>query len=240
MPRWAAGVTTAPRKVAYLHDTLASLREAGWEKGDAPVIFAEPGSEIVQGYVTHKAGGQKRHGPWPNFLRALRTMIEERPAADTLAVFQDDILIAHGTKKWLERQLWPCPCPGVISLYTSAETAKDRKPGWFELTEDELPTRAYGALAVVMPVGAVRMLLEDPPGTGTLTRTDYWLGRFCLETGLGYRQHIPSLVRHAGLFSAVSDLAEGNPGKWTDARREGPCIMDVQQIDPLGGGGAPV
>ena len=223
---WATAITTAPRSEYYLPDTLASLAAAGWEK---PTIFAEPDSPVPD--TCQVVDSETRLGSWPNFLRALGTMIQWRPNADWYGVFQDDILIAANCREWLEPQL---PPDAIVSLYCAAKTAEGREPGWFQIEPGMATRRAYGALAVVFPRALAKLLLCERLGQGSLTKTDIYIGRFCDNHGISYWYHTPSLVRHVGHVSAIKHV----PGEkmpraersWSDFRHEAEWIADARCI----------
>jgi len=194
--RWSVGVTTSLRDGAnYLPTTLQSIAAAGWE---SPTVYSEPGSPVP---ATHRASESTvAKGPWPNFFRAVGEMVAKRPAADAYLIFQDDIYVCRDLRAWLEPQLWPTvgKQPGVLSLYTSEFTQRDRPRGWFEIVGDDLPRRCYGALAIVLPAASARRLLLARPGRGALAMTEIWLGRFCREKQLPWVQHCPGFVEHIG------------------------------------------
>lgn len=228
MTNHAAAVTTAPRPngVSYLTATLDSLALAGW---DDPVIFAD--SNMILDLPARASA--KHLGSWGNFVRAISTLWNERPTADVFVVFQDDLLVASGLRRWLDGQLWPEPLPGVMSLYCSKVTAEEfaRGVGWFAMPQDDLPRKAYGSLGVVMPPAAVRLLVRDPPGSGSKNQTDYWLGRFCRDHGLPYLLHSPSLLRHVGRTSCFERGGERPITRdWNDARREGEWVPDAADL----------
>ncbi len=219
---WATAITTAPRSEYYLPETIASLSAAGWDK---PTIFAEPDSPVPMGCQVVDA--ETKQGSWPNFLRALGTMIEWRPNADWYAVFQDDILIAENCRAWLEPQL---PPDGIVSLYCSGKTSEGRQPGWFQIEQGIAARRAYGALAVLFPAVLAKMLVTERPGRGSLTKTDIHIGRFCDKHEISYWYHTPSLVRHVGHVSAIKHVpGEKMPRSerpWSDFRHETEWVSD--------------
>ena len=219
-------ITTAPRKgVEYLDETLISLVNAGWED---VLVVAEPEAP-VNGHP-RVLWNRNRLWAWANFLNALAVLIEEDPASDALMVCQDDIRIAKDTRRWLEAQLWPSEDTGVLSLYTCSATAAGKDEGWFRLGDADLPERAFGALAIVMPTEAAAKLLCDPPGRDSRNRIDYHLGEFCAQHRLGYWQHMPSLVRHVGKVSSFVGYERPKPRRWIPGRREGPCVDDVAEL----------
>ncbi len=207
-----AAVTTAPREIDYLSDTLASLSSAGWPD---PVIVAEPESPAHKyRNVRHTS---KRHGPWGSFLRALRILLDEQPAADAYAFFQDDILISENCKAWLADQLWPADNVGALSLYT-CERQDAGGDGWVCGVPSK-EHKVYGLLAVVLPISVARLLTLNPLRPAERNRADVIFGEFCLREGLSWCRHEPSLVRHVGEVSARH--TRNGEMAWTNARHEG-------------------
>ena len=166
----------------------------------------------------------KRLGSWPNFLRALGALVAEQPAADAFCIFQDDILVCRNLRPWLEGQLWPHPRLGVLSLYCCG---KQDGGGWGWCCEPVgQPIRTYScALAAVLSPEAARGLLQAPPNPGSRTKTDHWLGVFCRQNGLVWVRPVPSLVRHVGRTSAISDK-----DRWHEWRHERRWVEDVAQL----------
>lgn len=226
---WACGVTTAPRGADYLPETLNSLRLAGWPRVH---VFADRGTEPVDGQPWHAA--TEWLGPYGNFRWTLRTLVEMFPVADAYAIFQDDIQIARGCRHWLEKQLWPDPLPGVVSLYTAKDIAKGRADGWFALEPDLLPRKAWGALAYVMPPGAARMYLAARDGHGSKTKSDIAMGRFCQIHRQPYVSHVPSLIQHVGKVTAIEPPSGQpklrSPRPWTAARHAGKWVSDISEL----------
>ena len=113
--RIACGITTAPRKVSYLDETLASVRAAGF---DQPVIVEDSDNS----------------GSYRNFKRAVSLLLHCQPDAEAIAIFQDDIEVADGLKARLDRFGWPESAEriGVVSLYTAKPHHLNRS-GWHKL-----------------------------------------------------------------------------------------------------------
>lgn len=196
--RILSAITTCPREgVSYLEATLDSICNAGFSV------------EIVR--------DEKMAGSWWVLREALKRLLE-RPA-DAYCVFQDDIEIARGCRKWLESQLWPLPEEkvGVLSLYT-ASTCHVRD-GWF--TADEMPVvRAFGACGLVFPRHTAEMVLSHKDRS-MLTGSDTTLAGLCHKHGLAWVNHSPSLCEHRGAVSAISPLGPGltenrTAGRWVD------------------------
>jgi glycosyltransferase involved in cell wall biosynthesis len=191
---WAVGVVTAPRPWPALAATLAGLGRAGF---DQVHVFAEPGSPVPPEWshlpITRH---RDRLGQLRNFLFAAAALLEQDPAADCYAVFEDDIDPARGLRAWCDGQFWPGG-HGVVSLYTCRVFADDR-PGWQTLNLGRY--RTFGALAFVFRGESLRRLLAD----GVVRRhaahgtpgADAVVGEWAQRCGIGIAYHTPSLVQH--------------------------------------------
>jgi len=112
--RWAVGITTAPRKSPTLAACVANVRQAGFE----PEIYAEPGTDlsgVEHCSIVHR---RKRYGAWRNWLEMSRQLLDENEEAEAIITLQDDVELPSGLRAFLERDLWPSPNTGVVSLYT--------------------------------------------------------------------------------------------------------------------------
>jgi len=171
---WAVAVTTAPRPVATLEKTLASLRRAGWDR-----------CEVVED--THRAGA------WPTWRRALRRLIECHPRADALLISQDDALFCRGLREYLERTLWPGDRVALCSPYCPA-VYRSQKRGWHREDRGWL---LIGAVCWALPHSAAEAILEDLGRLKAQKHIDAHVGRWAQETGRSVWYHMPSLVQHA-------------------------------------------
>lgn len=235
MSEIATAVTVAPRvdEAVYLHQTLASLRLGGFQD---PILFSEPGSPVAPGYEDRRAA--ERLWSWPNFLRALKGIIEAFPAADTFAVFQDDVLVAEGLAGYLEESApihrWDSDT-GIVSPFTSAFIVKEQAPadGWFNLDEEVLAKHFYGAYTVILPACTALILIDHPPPMAGKTMTDLWLGWFCAQQRFRLVHHNPSLAEHVGEKTALPrEDSEGRPmnPELTLARTAGDWCRNVADL----------
>jgi len=177
-------VITAPRpKFQTLHDTLASLQDAGF---DPPLVIHD---EHQAGcYVTWRLAAR-----W-----ALHYHVHQLGFYDFILICEDDIELAAGLRQWLQHEFAP---PNwlkdrrrfVASLYTARCNHRD-VPGWH--AADRLPKQASGALALLFPVKVLSDFLADPPHPEWADRTDHAVGLFCREKEIPFLFHSPSLVRH--------------------------------------------
>jgi hypothetical protein len=204
--QWSVGMTTAPREVPTLGRSLASLRDAGWER---PHLFVEPHVEIPSEFESLPMS--RRHttlGPFPNWYLALTEMFFADPGADAYFLCQDDVLFSRGVRDYLETSLWPAPEIGVVSIYCPSHYAL-RGPQGF-CVEDQ-GAGAWGALAYIFSNPSVQKFLThrlpvDHRHHGRqhgLHRIDGIVGAWCRDAGLPYYVHNPSLAQHIGDTSTM-------------------------------------
>jgi hypothetical protein len=230
----AAAVTTAPRRVSYLAQTLRSLERGGFSQpivaADAPDPTIEPAYPALDGgfAALRIERAERRLGAFRNWRRALRALLTSRPEADAFAVFQDDVRVSRHLHEWLEEHLWPDAHRrlGVVSLYT-AEPHVRVTDGWHKLSLASPSSRAFGALAYVFPYSVAALLLaEEAWGRGDIP-IDAAVGEFCRRNHRGYWLHSPSLVQHLGEVSTLSDFG------LTPSRRAGRFLQDALQPQPV-------
>ena len=204
---WAYGITCAPREIDTLTPTVESLQMAGFHD---PYLFAEPDTPIPDDLCGSRLFcSDVVLGPWPNLIRSIRGLLDLKPNAEAIAVFQDDIKLAEGAEDARDRNLWPAPIEtlGVVSLYLAwairMTFARSHK-GWFELDPKVVPSKAYGALAYVFPRKAAQRLAANPPNILQSRPSDSLTARWCKGAGLGYWHYSPSLVEHTGSKSTVN------------------------------------
>lgn len=176
-------VTTCPRQVTYLAETLTSLRVAGFD----PLVFEDP---------------NLKGSRWA-LRNALGSLLARYPEADVYAVFQDDILAAKGLCGWLERNLWPAdPATiGICSPYTASVNSQPQ-PGWFDL--NQIPVfRPFGACSLIFPNHSAKRFLAESRPDGMLSGSDTQVGLWCRSAGLGHYSHTPSLIQHVGKVSSI-------------------------------------
>lgn len=214
---WAVGVTTAGHR-GTLARTLSDLKAAGWPD---VVVFAEPDSDAPKTALR----SERRLGAWPNRFRAVKWLLENSDAEATL-VCEDDILVAPGTRHWVESVGWPTQRCGVLSLYRHAGQVVDSgKPTerWRPVEEvcDPADPRGYtraagnvwGSCALAWPRWAAELMIADPiinaefpdkPDRFSDVRVRHWLSRAGLEYWLAvpsrvqHRIDVPSILGHGG------------------------------------------
>lgn len=209
--RWAVGMTTAPRRIPTLERSLASVANAGWSQVR---LFAEPNTDLKN--RSEHAITQRDYvlGAFPNFYLGLSELFLRDPHAQAYLMFQDDVEIAAGARKYLERVLWPQPTEqcGIVSLYCPSHHLSNGHAG-FQIESAGWDT--WGALAYVFSPTSVIAFLTDAhvichrrrgPADG-LKNVDSVAGKWCSRTGWNYYVHTPSLVQHTGRTSTLYPTA---------------------------------
>jgi hypothetical protein len=153
---WAVVVTTAPRQDPTTEACLDSIRIAGWE----PVVFAEPGSLVVESYSF--ISNDTRLGAWHNWLKSMRWALDRTTAPYILSV-QDDSLFHPDSRSFIERVMWPSKNVGFISLYTAAHYSRNLSGEMKPVGLNQIKTSSlWGACALVFPRDVVRQILDHP------------------------------------------------------------------------------
>jgi len=173
--KWAVGVTTAPRPLSTLGRTLESLRRAGFGRAE---VFDDTA----------------RRGAWPNWLAALRALLEKDPAADALLLCQDDAVFCRELRAHLGRTLWPGPDVALCSPYCPAPY-RNATAGWHQQRRG---WGLVGALCWALPRRAAEAVLRDLGRVEAHSRIDARVGRWAAETERTVWYHTPSLVQHVG------------------------------------------
>lgn len=224
--RWACGMTTAPRPVPTLSRSIASLRSAGFGPFH---LFAEPGTPLANlpaDTTIHRR--PQRLGVWQNLVQSLRDLLALHPEADTIALFQDDVISLRDVREWLEHDLWPSPRTGCVSIYS---------PDWhgYETAGVEAirrirGTQIMGACGLIFPRYAVERILAHPLSTswrGCYDKnqfvenpvhrkaSDTFVGHVLHELGLEKFAYSPSLLQH---FADTSAIGHPHPSQRLDGK----------------------
>lgn len=158
--QWIVAVTTSPRREPTIHKCLESLITCGWE----PVVFSEPGSEIVNHTTVLNS---TRLGVWYNWLNAVKWCLNTK--ADTIMTVQDDCLFHPESKSFVESILWPKNC-GFVSLYTPKHYTIRKNRTLRPRGVNRIATKSlWGACALVWPREILEQAIE-------LKITKEWLG----------------------------------------------------------------
>lgn len=195
-------MTTAPRPVELLAESLASLRLAGCPVEPIVVTDGHPPMGIVR-----------------TWARALRLLLETD--AESLMILQDDT-------QWPERGwsafegLWSglrglYPTVGYGSFHTSDRTNRALNEagvtdwGWAET--GALPVRPCGAQCYVLPRASAVTLLGDAAFQGEVQRqirsVDVLVTWALHRLGLPTFTYRPSLVAHIGKHNRAPRMGRG-------------------------------
>jgi glycosyltransferase involved in cell wall biosynthesis len=236
---WAVAVLAAGRRLSRLSQTLASLQVAGFDRVH---IFAELGaaaptpSPLVT--VTRHA---QRQGRFYNFVFAARALLDEHPAADCYVLFDGDISVARGLRRWCDEQFWP-DGHGVVSLFTSRVMTDDR-PGWQTLNLGRY--RKFGAAAFVFRGDELRQFITDADVLRHVEQeqlaVDAVVGEWALRRGIGIAFHSPSLIQCGGgnpipgrIGGALSVASVTDAATWRPPPPRMGCIGLVGWNTPTG------
>lgn len=198
----ATAVITAPRSVSTLSDTLKSITSAGFQ---APIVFAEPKSELSSIDESLVVRNQTTLGNFRNWLNALRSIRTKFPNASGYVLFEDDVKVTPDLYDWLKYELWPFEC-SVVSLYTSSCYLSE-KHGWAARAMGGY--RHFGSLGYVINPALTDVILDSEtlkkhlkPDAPKRTK-DYILGDFFFSLGVRVAYHSPTLIEHTGETSSL-------------------------------------
>lgn len=208
--KWETIVLTAPgRKTPTLRRTIESVVAAGWSDLLISVDTRLPETlDDMQAILRYRNAGV-RPGPWPHLLDAVRHSLVWRDW-DSLLIVQDDISLAVGCRRWLEtRAAWMTQSVALASLWLPAWHSDNSIPphvlaacwpeiAWWMLKPEDLPRRAYGALAIVLSRDSATALSCWVGAAGSLSKADFWLGKWCKESGKSWLYPFRSLCQHEG------------------------------------------
>jgi glycosyltransferase involved in cell wall biosynthesis len=198
---WAVGLMTAPRGRPTIERSLASLQEAGF---DSIQVFAEPGSPIPASCDSKSVTMHPRRlGTLLNFYSSADWLLQKYPRAQAIAIFQDDIEVASGLKRWCDEEFWPLDA-GIVSLFTP-RLHSDRTSGWRLVSPGY--QRVCGAQAMVFRREALQTFLADPLVINRLAarrhNNDAVIAGWVARQRLSIAYHTPSLVQHVGHVSSI-------------------------------------
>ena len=206
---WQYGVTTCRQRLGtLLPDTLRSLAEAGF---DRPRLF-------IDGCSSHEVPDPLKSllitcrsptvGAYGNWILAAWELYVRDPRAERYAIFQDDLVMCHGTRDYLER----CEYPGrgYLNLFTFATNEHiifGKPKGWHR--SDQL---GKGALALVFDHLAMVTLLQqshtvDKPQLPNGNQSIDGAVQHALVAQAGFSEyvHCPSLAQHRGRETTIGE-----------------------------------
>ncbi|NND99486.1 MAG: hypothetical protein HKN47_19400 [Pirellulaceae bacterium] len=211
---WAVGVTTSPRRMPTLQQTVTSIRHAGW---DTPVLFVDGDVNLSSDHQssTTRLEISRRDTPigaFPNYVLSLWELYMRNPMADAYLMIQDDALLlgTPAMREYLEQILWPVEGPCIASLYCSTQYTQ-ANAGWHRFQENWV----WGAVAFVFSREAVKTFLTSPclmehrelPDDQGLSKIDVLIGHFACAMQIPIFYPSPSLVQHIGTISTIWETA---------------------------------
>lgn len=230
--KWFCAVTTAYRNQPTLIHSLQTIAEAGWKH---ITVSMEPNS-VNKVHITRQVttaeftflNNDHVLGPWPHYLKLLDYAYWRDTDWEVAVIFQDDVHVARYLRDHLNTILWPEESDriGVVSLYCPA-IQHTGGHGFYQLSTADLPRRAMGALAYCFPRHSVYTILREPPGAGSRTKIDQWIGAHCKTKSLSYWLPATSFVQHTGKCSAINNI--GNIHR--EYRYARAPIRDCRHID---------
>ena len=216
--RWIVAVTTAPRRIQSLQRCIDSIRKCGWE----PIVFAEPGSHVVDCETVWNA---EKKGLWHNWYHCAQQCL--LTGAEWILTVQDDSEFHPDSKIIADAIINKDVLPGntgFMSFYTPAHYSKKKMPGVNRIKTEWL----WGACALAFPRHSLHQILnhkiatewigvgprngreavlqrrrEDPT---LINNSDTAIGKCCNALNMPMMFMDPSPVRH---FSSVSTVGHG-------------------------------
>lgn len=198
---------TAPRGVTTIDDSLKSFRAAGFK--DRVTVCAEPGSPAPSDPDCTVQPNKKRLGNAANWRNALRTGYRSLPLTDFIAVMQDDIEWAIGSRDVLHAEMTRmgkmAKRAGYLSLYLYEKHLIEHTDGtttrWRNWHISNYGHRSAGAQCYIVPRPAARLLLNnrafnDQCDAGYLG-DDRVVSGCLFALGLHCWFRVPGLVSHA-------------------------------------------
>jgi hypothetical protein len=207
-------ITSAPRAVPTLSDTLHSMRAAG---------FAWPITLFIDGDVVSPLGDKIRVrssseqvGEVGNWARAARFMLGE--GYDYILMCQDDVQFCWSARESLESGIVRANSVrlGFLSLYTPRANLlrtdfQGVGEGWHRLMPSQ---NTWGALAWCFPKRALKAVTSstefERAASGRVALDRLVCGILGTLRFVCF-QHLPSLARHTGQVSTLKHRE--NPGK---------------------------
>lgn len=225
----ALGILVAPRPSPTYPLITARMKDLDPD----PILFAEPGccidrtEYLVVQRPDYEAPGtafesspEGVYGNFQNWIQAGRDLLEIAWDSEAFILAEDDALVSPGIRKLLERDLWPSPDCGCVSLYCPNMSQYDRRQGLFRASIVRpqgilvgARNNLVGSLALVFPKKVLRDLVynhrsiqewkgshaqahnaKTPPWERKAV--DTWIGRTLIEMGKEIWHYSPSLVLH--------------------------------------------
>lgn len=198
---WNVGITTAPRRLPTLADSIESLKRAGW---DCPHLFIDGDMDLPRSADSlMQSRRQPMMGAWRNYYQSVVDLLSDC-SADFILLAQDDAWWSTHLpiRKYLEELCWPVEDRFLVSLYCCASDTAPmscwrRYEGIWQ----------YGAVAMIFSRKAAEEFVRDPVvcGYGHEQKggIDTIIGEWANRSQIPVFVPTPSLVQHIGDVSSL-------------------------------------
>ena len=246
----AAGVLLAPRPLGPVYqECIDSLKSS---LNCTVRVFAEPNSPKT--FATYRpdhyappwgmtSGPNGELGNFQNWIQSARDMLVLEPDADAILIAEDDAIFTPNILSVIERDLWPCPNTGCVTLYCPHMSQYNNRVNGLTQTTIRVPRHdalkktgnLVGALALLFPRQSLEELVvhpsiakwggshgqKDDPNTKRweLKAVDTWIGRTLAAMGKTIWHYTPSLVGHNEVHPKLSNSSLGHQQSQTRKAR---------------------
>ena len=207
-------VLTAPRGGQdYLKDTLLSLERAGVFAVDADRVICADGADVpllMGGFARHVL--QRRMGIIPEKLGNLRAFMAvfryaQEHGCDRLLFFEDDIVACKNAVPKMLKTDVPPEC-AFVSFFDMKELAYGTPRGLHRVPTAGHDGRGYwGSQAILWPKRTIDWLCQrerEIVAVPSRASSDCLIGyHLMLSPWPKYAIHVPNLVEHVGIHSAI-------------------------------------
>jgi hypothetical protein len=210
------GITTAPRRQPTFEQSIASLRETGFN--EEVHVFAEPDTFMTVPSLprTHVHVNAKKQGCFANWKTTLLYLLSNTKTP-WLMIVQDDAVWAPGSADVLRTMMRDSRAPqsGFLSPYTSGSSTVVTKAfvdGW---NETRAGWQFWGALALCMSRPAAEQLSKHSRFVKHCDSRaiDAVVAASMIDMGRPSYVHVPSLVDHIGVTSTIGRDREAAAGR---------------------------
>lgn len=228
---FATGMTTAPRGIVYIGQSLSSYFDTWGDTAPTPHVFVEPDSpKYINRDKVIEHHNDRTYGVVANWWKMANWMYDEYDTPYIMTC-EDDILWGVGAKERVENLMrillkgyLPLPLEkvGFISPYCAEYNAPKEK-GWRPARY--MKSGWCGCLCMIFPRASLGKVLKDKDRFFELTidprkkepmHLDYAIGQIlAFEEGLTVITHSPTLITHLGECSTFKSVN----GKYTPSRQ---------------------
>lgn len=209
---WPVAITTCPRKQPTIDRCYHSLLQAGFSP---PTLYCDGYENPIRdaSYVSRK----EQIGGWPNWLTALRGLVDTNPNKEAYVICQDDVIFAENVAEYVATTA----VAGILKLSTCDKYSTGQtKMGWKHIPQPH--DNMLGALCLVIPGEVAADILTDYfiqnyllnplPRLDPRKAIDTIIGTWACRNHVPVMFHYPSLTGHIGVTSTMHNL-EGDNSK---------------------------